>query len=150
VPKMPFETKWYIKNQIVFVRAWGNLSIEDTQDFNHCLDQYIQEGVQEYVEMGISDGEVHFLQDGREIGSVPTSMTQLQKTLKVASNIGCGWIISISRPRSKVAFMINNLVMSVMQMQFKRVNTVEEAIAFLKDADPNINWDNADESVLPG
>lgn len=135
---MPFQVRWYIEKQVVYVRFWGELTVED-------LRAEVEQGLH-YVE--ISDRPlVHIIIDAskvtknlnlRELGSVMSGRK---------SHPRGGWTIMVGEQDILMRFLAS-VGRQLLKLRQRSCDTFAQAVDFLKEVDTSIDWETADNTVL--
>src|SRR5690606_2190038 len=131
---MPYETKWFIRNEIILNRFWGEVTADDLR----------QALTETHILMDSSSRElVHIFTDVRKV----TYSLKVQDSLKIIREFKReemqGWEITVGQLDSitKFGLLISRSVLKQKAISFL---TMEEAIAYLKKQDDTLTWTQAD------
>ncbi len=135
---MPYSIHWYIENEIIYSRFWGVTAADEFRESLITISEMIESSPRNIVHVITDPGDV----------TVPLSP---KDSLKIVREIGSpektGWNVLI-REKSMLIKMSVAFGTSVFKMRNKTCDTMEDAVAFLKDIDSALSWDKADESVV--
>ena len=135
---MPHKIDWYIPEQILFCYRWGD-STEDT------IRAYLDDA--SAVIATTTYPTPHLI---THLQNVETKVTiaQLIRVLRAYEHFQIGgWAINI-RNTSKVAKMLTTLGTQFFHSRSYFADSIEEGIEFLRQADPNLDWDAANPDVI--
>lgn len=126
---MPYELSWYVPNRIIHARIEGDMGIDYLQQFVKDVQVYLEDGT----------APVHILLDDAAAGPPPLRISDFRKamTINKIDTKRLGWFIGVGKP-NPMAKVILPLVMSLLKMEYKRVDTFEAAFAFLSDTDSSL------------
>lgn len=128
---MAFEINWYVDQQVIHARYWGVQTEEELTAAIHKIIELVNSSPHEYV---------HRITD---VSGLVTPLP-LVKTIKIVRNHNLaympGWSITVGERNPVIKFIISG-VRLVANQQMRSVNTFDDAIEFLKQADPSIQWD---------
>jgi hypothetical protein len=135
---MPYSVAWYVEKQVVYARYLGDLT---TQEFR----EYLEVVERDYLDHGETP-LVHILVDIAQSTSLPT-LEQLTASVRRNIHPKSGWMLvtGVTNPASR---WIGEFVSRLFKFRYRSFNTLPEAVAFLKEKEPTIDWAKADESAL--
>ena len=120
----------------MFFKLDSNVTLEDLAAFNTDIIHFLDAGM----------SPVHLIIDVDKVGSIPLSISTIVKHLSFRSHPKIGWII-ISNPPGYMK-MIATIVFQLVRVRMRMVNTLPEALNFLREMDISLDWKQADNSVL--
>ncbi len=136
---MSHKVDWFVEKQIVFVKMWGRVTVEEyTTYFRDCYAAYDQS---DYP-------TVHTVIDARCVLHNP-NLIEIKRALPKQNHPRVGWVVGVvDGPANVLIRMLLNTVSKVTNQRLRHFNEVEDAFAFLRHMDPNINWSLARPEVL--
>ncbi|HUN07752.1 MAG TPA: hypothetical protein PLQ56_14175 [Aggregatilineales bacterium] len=136
---MPCKSTWYIENQVLFVHIWGDTDLDD----------YISYFQQSYEAYDQSDAPViHTIVDASGVNK-QANLIDVQRALPKTRHPRSGWTVTVKDgPGSVMARFVMTMVSKVLNLHFRHFDTLDEALEFLRHIDPNLDWDQARQSVL--
>jgi len=135
---MAVKTRWYIQDAVIYVKFWGETTVDDMR-------QFIQDA---YELSDQSDRSlVHVIADSSRV----TKGVNIKDVMKTLSNVKphpkAGWNITIGE-KDKLIRFTTDVARQLLRVRTRSFNTIDEAVTFLKDIDPSIDWDKANKMVL--
>lgn len=121
---MAFETEWYKACRVIYVRAFGHLSTEDTIKIAKESVALIE---------GCPTERVHFLMDTVALRTFTRDVFALSSSVQsLMAHPRYGWFVMYGRDDAVVRF-IASIVTQVFRRPFKICDTREEAESFVQD-----------------
>lgn len=120
---MPFETSWYVPDQIIIVRAIGDVTHSDIT----MLDQTLMDMLED------TDSEqVHGIIDSTLLKSDPGF--QAYARMQFAKHPRCGWVVEFGLTNAllKFAAVIAN---HVLKLRYRQVSSLNDALEYIKAVD---------------
>jgi hypothetical protein len=119
---MPTELAWYEPEQIILLRAEGDMSLQEMRNlFNDAA--------------GLLDGldhTVNFIFDGRTLGKLPwTSVNQLEASYQLIRHRNFGWLGMVG-VTAAISFWLR-MFSKLMGLRYTKFETIEEAAGFLRE-----------------
>lgn len=128
---MPITHQWIIPKRVIYVRWYGDITVEETQEANRATARFLAEGIP----------LIHMLRDDSAVTSIPpVTLRQILDTLKAVRHPDFGWAVNIGYSNAFVGTFIN-LYSKFTRIHIHRCETVEDGLAFLKQADVSLNLD---------
>ena len=135
---MALKTRWYVQDAVIYVQFWGETSIDDMR-------QYIEDAYE------LSDQSerslVHVIADSSNV----TKGVNIKDVMKTLANVKphpkAGWNITIGE-KDKLIRFTTDVARQLLRLRTRSFDTMDQAIAFLKDIDHSIDWDKANKMVL--
>lgn len=126
---MPIDLSWVILSRIVRIHIYDDVPLD--------LLRVLADQSAEYTAAGIAP--VHFLLDDQNADPPPANVKVLANAYGVIKTdiTKVGWVIGIGQPHP-IAKIVVPLFMNILKVKFMRVDTTEEAIAFLKKQDSTL------------
>ena len=138
---MPFSYEWYIEGQVVYLKVWGDQTIDELYQSNETMLQFLEA-------MPADRHFIHLIVFDEQLGTAPTNIRQINKILTYGRHPNLGWVVMTGdKPKSITDFVVTMLA-KITRARFIRYVTIEEAIDHLKSVDPSINWDNTQTDIL--
>jgi hypothetical protein len=129
---MPITHQWIIPQRVIYVRWYGEISIADAHEANRNTARFLEEGI----------APVHMLRDDSAITKIPhVTPRQAFDALKAVRDPRFGWAVNIGYSNALVRNLIN-LYSKFTRIRIHRVEKLEEALAFLKQADESLNLED--------
>ncbi|HUN05165.1 MAG TPA: hypothetical protein PLQ56_01130 [Aggregatilineales bacterium] len=136
---MPYHMDWYIEKQILMVHLHGDFTVTDyVQYFQDCYTAYNQ-----------SEGrKIHIIADSSFVTHNP-NLLELRRHVPKGTHTNEGWVLNvISGPSSRLFRFVLNTISNASQKQIRHMNSIPQAIEFLRDMDSSLNWELARPEVL--
>ncbi len=135
---MPVKTQWYVPETVIYVQFWGETTVADMQ-------QYIDDA---YRLSDLSSRSlVHVIADTSRV----TKGINIKEVMKTVSNVKphpkAGWNITVGE-KDKIIRFTTDVARQLLRLRTRSFNTIDEAVAFLKDIDHSIDWTTVDQKVL--
>lgn len=124
---MPHKAQWYIPNRLVFIRLNGDFDFRDFDALNQDLKSMLDAG----------EKPIHMIFDDSGVDKIPTQLSEVENALEFNRHLSLGWMVSVGEASPLVNYMIP-MVTKITGAKFLRVDTFEEALAFIKKHDPSI------------
>lgn len=135
---MPFQTQWYIPNQILFTRYWGEQTADEFAGSIKALYSKV-DGSDRFI--------VHSIADVSDL-TKPISFVEAMRVIaKTRGHSRAGWILSYGERDSLMRFVASASI-QILHLRFRIFNTFQECCDFLKEVDPDLDWERADPLVL--
>ncbi|HUN07751.1 MAG TPA: hypothetical protein PLQ56_14170 [Aggregatilineales bacterium] len=136
---MPYKVDWYIDKQVVHVKMWGRVPVEEyAAYFRDCFDAYDQS---DYP-------TVHTIVDARCVLHNP-NLLEIKRALPKENHPRVGWVLSVvDSPANTLIRMVVNTVSKLSNQRLRHFNEVDAAVEFLRHMDPEIDWSLARAEVL--
>lgn len=135
---MNYSNRWYITNEILYVRYWH----ESTPEI------VVQQIDEMYTMLNQSSGNaIHVIVDATYV-TKPLSVKDYSKLVgHYKTHPKYRWTLMVAQKNALIRF-VSTIGMHLFNTRQRTFDTVDEALAFLKEIDPDINWSQADPSVL--
>lgn len=135
---MAYTIQWYIKKEVLFIKNTGEVLVDDLIGQLNETATYVDQSDRVLV---------HVVTDVSEV----TKPLPMRDVAKVISNVKqhprSGWVITVGETDIMLKF-VSSVVRQLFKLRQQSFATVPEALAFLMERDPTINWTKADQSVL--
>jgi hypothetical protein len=122
---MPFDISWLIDKRVVLMYMYGNVDIEEVKQQT--------EASRTYRALGVTP--VHTIVDSREITKVPMSFDKIRQMMS-SNAIPGSWTIILTS--NSVTRFIATLVTQTVGMQYRFMESPDEALAYLYQLDPSL------------
>lgn len=127
---MPFNIHWYVPEQIIICRYWGIISEADFHLSLDQMDQLVDQSPRDFV---------HAISDMREVTEHINAGSAMKYMRDRGVHPRSGWAITVGNQNPLLRFMYN-VIKNFTKLQLGGYNTMEEAIAFLRERDDTIDW----------
>jgi hypothetical protein len=134
---MPSELKWLVESRVIHLRLIGVVTVDEGRQNNEKAVQMIDSG----------KPPVHTILVDKEVVKIDASLSDMVKTMEVYRHPWLKWIVAVGDSTPSTKFL-TSILSKLFRVSFHRVATLQEAIDFLKNQDPTIDWTQADESIL--
>jgi hypothetical protein len=134
---MPFRVQWYIPGQIIYARYEGTVDVDELK--RSILEMNALRSLSNYP-------LVHDLVDGRRVVQ-SVGLKETMKAVPAQSHPRMGWSINVGEA-SKLQKFIESVATQVLGVRYRHFDTIEEAVAFLKEIDSALDWSNANAALL--
>jgi hypothetical protein len=135
---MPYSIAWYVPNHVVYVRYWDGLTAQEFREYLNAVEH-------DYLDHGHS-ALVHIVVDTAQATSLPT-LEQLTSSIRRNIHPKSGWML-VSGVTNPATRWMGEFASKLFKFRYRSFNTLPEAMAFLKEKEPTVDWSQADESVL--
>ena len=135
---MPYSINWYIENEIIYIHYSGTPTYDEFRDAILTANDLIE---------GSSRILVHIISDLGDVTQIPSSKDALKLAREVGAHERVGWTIFI-RETSALTKMMVAMFTSLTKVRTRSFNTIDEAINFLENMDPNLNWEKVNDYYL--
>ncbi|MEZ4670888.1 MAG: hypothetical protein R3E39_23540 [Anaerolineae bacterium] len=135
---MPYTVNWYIENEVIYVHYSGAATTEMMRDSMATMQAMIENSPRHMV---------HTITDVGDITKPMNPKDALENARDMAPNARTGWTI-VLREKSVVVKVGVMVGASVFKTRVKSCSTTADAIACLKEIDPELSWDRADPSIF--
>ncbi len=132
---MAYQMKWYVDQQVILARYWGDQTEEDVLTSLNQAAEMIS---------GSPHSLVHIVNDVSEMEKPIPFLKMLNIVRKQELPAQMGWLMTVGERNAIVKFVTGG-VSSVAGMRVRSMDTFEEAIDFLKLVDPSIKWDSIEQ-----
>jgi hypothetical protein len=134
---MAYKVAWYIERRVLYIHGPDTLSIETISQINDDAIKYLNTGT----------SRIHMIVDARSVRVMPHNLVELRKASRLMDHILIGWIVIITS--DPVVSFIGSAVPQMLTRAHSRiVSDFDQAILFLRETDPTVDWERVDETVL--
>lgn len=133
---MPYQQRWYVDKRVLLVKMWGDLDLEEITRSSIEMEMKLKDGIP----------LMHIVIDDAHVGKVPASLGQLRNIVSGA-NPSVGWVL-LAGQGSPIKNFLVSMIAKILRTNIRREPTLEQAIAFLKERDISIPWDEAHEETF--
>ncbi len=135
---MPYDARWYIENEVIYLHYYGAMDAEDLRAALMEHKSLIENSPRSIV---------HVINDVGDV-TVPVPLKDsLRIVREVGGHVRSGWSLTI-REKSIIIKMGAALGASVFKMRYRAFDTLEQALAHLKLVDESIHWDKVNSDVV--
>ena len=133
---MPYTIRWYILGSVVLSAYSGTVTKEEIRESTYKLIELIESTDREIV---------HTITDISEVTEA-LPLTQIMSVIRETNfKPSKGWYITIGEKSPMIKF-VSNLSRQLLRMRTRTFDTMEQAIAFLQEADSTIDWSQREAS----
>ncbi len=139
---MPMYTSWFIPNEVILSIVQGEGRYEEVKSGQFLIKEMLEGSPREVV---------HIIVDVKGLTKPISLIDSVRVSREVGVTANLGWIIIVGTRNKAMKFVINTAT-SMFQRRLYNVNTMEEAIDYLKEIDAGLNWENAQSdrpAILP-
>jgi hypothetical protein len=134
---MPFHIGWYVEQQVIYARLEGDLTPEEYQACLRASAAMLQT---------VHEGQVHILNDVAQIRRMPNLFETIRSVPKTPQP-QMGWMLTIGESNTLRRFW-SDLFARIAPIRYRRFETVDQALEFLRQEDSHIDWTKANPDVL--
>lgn len=124
---MPLESTWYIEDHVVYIRQWGDLTLQDLIDTDQEVAYYAQ---------SIPGQIIHAIIDARAVDTAYISSRDVRQTFLNRAKSTQGYLITLLGTHMS-ALLMQVLVQS-QNMRHRDVDSIAEALDFLQYVDDSL------------
>jgi hypothetical protein len=123
---MPYQTSWYQEKRVIYIRVWGDVTIDEIHEMSEEQGQYLNQG----------KPLVHSISDITHVQSFPNNLAQLRDSMQASRHPNVGWILIVGPTTPLKRFFTSMLTQILIpKARFRMFDKMEEAVNFLKDVD---------------
>lgn len=128
---MAYELTWLAEKRVIDLRMWGTPTLEEVQTINAQMLEMMNQGTP----------PVHTLTDETEVSprALPPDLKLIVNTLTIFQHPSLGWALAYSPHIGGFARMLTGLVTQFNHVNYRRFDSREAALAFLRELEPNLN-----------
>lgn len=134
---MPYAVSWYIENEVIYAHYSGEMTADELRDSLIMMRQMIESS---------SRPLVHVLSDVGDVTQPVSPMESLGIIRKLGTPSQSGWML-VLREKSVVIKFGVALGTTVFKSRNRMFDSLEEAVAFLKDVDTTLSWDKVNTAL---
>ncbi len=123
---MAYELSWYHEQRVIYVRIWGDLTLDELRHYNTEVYDKLDHGV----------SPVHLILDVTDMKQFPPSLTALKSTAHYLSHPNLGRNVMIGGPMLAQSFA--RITAQLLKLDFRTTRTMREALSLLKDGDATL------------
>lgn len=130
--------QWLVNKRVIFAYAYGSLSNDEMMEHNDRMIALLDE----------SKPLVHALLMTHPNTVLPKpSLASGVRILSFVRHPNLGWNVVVHNPHTIMA-KLSVILAKITRARYRQFDNVGEAIKFLKDIDPSVDWDTANMSLL--
>jgi len=130
---------WYIEGQVLYTANYGSVTIEGLR----ATDEMIQ------AHLHAHPAGVHVITDNTQLEQIPVDISYMQQAMQGMQHPSLRWVIHVGNANIFIRVMAR-IISRVARISYQSVETIEEALDFLKLHAPHLDWDRANPDVLRG
>lgn len=128
---------WLLPERVLYVRMWGDVALDELQAHNlRMLDL-----------LNASPIPLYLFLDARERGSIPRNLNTLRRAVEYTGHKNLAGLLHVSTNSTVNA--VSEILSKVLRAKYRQFQTFEEATDYLKRLNPDLDWANANWSLLP-
>jgi hypothetical protein len=127
VRAMPYTMNWYLPERIVHSVGTGVMVLADVRGF-------LDDG---YAMIDQGKPLVHLIVDISSVGKVESIPQSLRMVRGSTIHPNMGWVIFVGR-MNPVVTLLANLAGAIIQSRYRRCDTLDDALEFLKERDASL------------
>lgn len=125
---MSVHVDWLIENQIILIRSFGDLTLENFSD----------DGLKVVEMLDSSPSEsIHVVGDETHLGSVPNDPLSIVRNTPWLKHAKLRWTIAFGKS-DRIMKIVTNIGAQLVQMRYRRVDTFPDVVAFLTNIDESL------------
>jgi hypothetical protein len=136
---MPAIVEWYLPKKVLVCHSFGDIKDEDLQIADEALLAHLDEAEQ---------AETHILFNFSQLTGTRFSAGALIKNLKYLKHSKLGWVVIYGRDSNRVVNFLLSIVSQTTRMRYQEFPTYAEALAFLSEQDPSLDFSGYGPPVL--
>ena len=136
--RLPIRTaQWIVEGRVLYAYAWGVLTIDELLTHDARMIELADAGTAPVHALLYSD-----------IEKPPSLRLDVARSISQAlGHPALGWVILIDQQNAIVQFISRTLA-RFFGVKYKNFETLDDAITFLKAEDPNIDWNQLNDSPM--
>lgn len=133
------EIYWLIENHIIYTKRPPVLTLE-------CLRED-SENIIKLLDVG--EAPIHIINDTLAVNMTPKKALMIRKALPYLDHPHLGWFVTVTSSQfiSFLASIVPQMRKGSNRSNVEVVNSLDEAIQFLREHESNLNWDAALEKL---
>jgi len=134
---LPYRIEWLVNNRVLFIEVTDQIAVEEREQFYKEVRANA---------LNVSE-KVHIIADiNKQTQRIPISEAARMAILHPMPR-SIDWVIAVGYfgPGNT---LFNRLISAFFGVQLATATTKRKAISFLRERDPDIDWENADYSIL--
>ena len=131
---MPYEISWSEDKRLLFTRAHGNVTVQETVQMSQIATERLAEG----------NPPIHFVVDITDIQKFPTNILQLKNTVSYLRHPNMGWLVVVGS--NALLNTLGAIISQLLGANFRTFRTRKGALDFLAQMDPTLNNLRGDET----
>ena len=132
---MPVVNKWYIPEQIGYIRFYGEVLEDELRKFMDDGERMIDSS---------SRANVHFIIDLTDLTRPVSLAASIKLARERTKHPRSGWSITVGKQSSFTKF-IGDVTGQILNTRMRAFDTTQEALDFLRDMDETIDWSHAED-----
>lgn len=123
---MPYQIEWHLENHVLMTTYEGELTIDELRESNQNTKDFVEN----------TSHTVHNIVDINALEKFPTTIKEMIGVADSLKHENIGWFVIIGSNRLQ-SFVVGVLA-QIFGAQIKSVNTLEEALTFLRNVDSDL------------
>ena len=134
---MAYNIDWYVENQVIYAKMVGEVTPQEFRTLLQSSALMIDE---------VEVGQVHIINDVSQLEQMP-NFAQIVQAIPKTPQPQMGWMLIVGETTPIKRFW-GEAFARVSPIKYKRLDKLEQALAFLQKEDANIDWKNANPLLL--
>ncbi|MEQ8676044.1 MAG: hypothetical protein RLP44_01975 [Aggregatilineales bacterium] len=134
---MAHNVNWYIENRIIYFHVYGDVSTSELSEINTKIDACLDVG----------HAPVHLIVNDSDTDKMPANIRELKKNLTFMSHPNIGIAVGVGEVNPVLRFLLP-IVVKMAGINYVRRHTIAEALDYIRQYDPAIDWQYVDDGVL--
>jgi hypothetical protein len=132
-----YNINWYIEGHVLYVQAPPQITMETIGIFNERILSFLN----------TAENRVHLIVDARAIETMPRNPVAMRETLTILNHFFIGWMVFVTEDKG-IQFLTSVIANMLSRAKSHSVADFSEAVAFLKEIEHTIDWQDANQSIL--
>jgi hypothetical protein len=124
---MPYHASWCIPNQVVYIKQWGVVQLEDSVGTDRAIAEFA---------LSSNNPSVHGIIDKLDVEAFAYDVKQLRAAFANLSKPTTGWVVAVHH--SKFSAFLSQIMAQSQEMKTYTFHTLEDAVKFLGDVDDHL------------
>lgn len=130
---MMFTTKWYVPNRVIFLKIEDVITVADIEVISNQLIEMLNDRT----------APIHCIVHMTFVGEVSLNALQFRRNFRAIDHPSFGWLMTVGNLSPIMSYVLPTAAL-IAKVKFLRFKLLTDAIIFLSQQDPSINWDEED------
>lgn len=123
---MPMDITWLLPGYVILMRSYGHITQKESEAANEQIKLFFAQKEQPHI---------HTIVDQTDMLSFPIGLQAIRDSFSMINDPAAGWVL-IFGSKNQVADFLTSIVVQMGQLKYRKVNSLEDGINFLKLVDP--------------
>ncbi len=130
---MPYSLNWYIPDEVIYLEYSGVVTVDELRESLLTQQSILDSSTRPLI---------HVIIDTSQVTQAVAPAESMKITRTIGNHPRSGWnlVIKESSPLIKLGVMLGTLLL---KLRYRSFDTFDEAVEFLKDMYPTLNWELA-------